>query len=322
MNNTSAPNVTKPYMFIFQPYFSRLTWILGILMTHTVLALIITFSNVVVLVAFFKNSKLRTTTNLVIISMATADLLVGCVVIPLWLYIADLDFMVGPPFQKWQQLMHRAYSYIDQALGLNSIFQLVLLHCLRSYSIAFPLRHRQLSNRPVVVGCLVVWAICIAFPPLVREVIIPKSCLFCFVYVTLIANIGLPLVLLTIANIILWKSVAKSSRASQKKDKKILVTVAILIGILCVCFLPFLITNVIVTVKRKLLFSRDAIMGLKFLHFCNSALNPPIYALRHPEMARTFKAMFSMHSARDVGQSTRTRVTNNTSTSQVLSTST
>ena len=63
-------------------------------------------------------------------------------------------------------------------------------------------------------------------------------------------------------------------------------------------------------------------MGLKFLHFTNSALNPPIYALRHPEMARTFKAMFNLHSARDVGQSTRTRVTNNLSTSQVMSTNT
>ena len=322
MNNTTAPNVTNPYMFVFQPYFSRLTWILGILMTHTVLAVFITFSNAVVLAAFFKNSKLRTTTNLVIISMATADLLVGCVVIPLWLYTADLNFMVGPPFQKWYLKLYRAYLYIDQALGLNSIFQLVLLHCLRSYSIAFPLRHRQLSSRPVVVACLVVWAICIAFPPLVREVIIPKSCLYCFVYVTLIANIGLPLVLLTIANTILWKSVAKSSRASQKKDKKILVTVGILIGILCVCFLPFLIANVVVTVKRDHLFSRDAIIGLKFLHFCNSALNPPIYALRHPEMARTFKAMFNLRSQRDVGESTRTRVTNNVSTSQVLSTTT
>ena len=133
-------------MFIFQPYFSRLTWILGILMTHTVLAVFITFSNVLVLAAFFKNSKLRTTTNLVIISMATADLLVGCVVIPLWLYISDLNFMVGPPIQKWQLQFRQAYLFIDQALGLNSIFQLVLLHCLRSYSIAFPLRHRQLSN--------------------------------------------------------------------------------------------------------------------------------------------------------------------------------
>ena len=99
-------------------------------------------------------------------------------------------------------------------------------------------------------------------------------------------------------------------------------TVAILIGILCVCFLPFLITNVIVTVRNLPLFSFETRMALKFLHFCNSALNPPVYALRHPEIARTFKAMFSMHSARDVGQSTRTRVTNNMSTSQVLSTTT
>ncbi|CAB4014368.1 probable G- coupled receptor No18 isoform X1 [Paramuricea clavata] len=326
MNNSSAPNMTnngsfsgsfRPWPF---PFFSQVGWILGVLVTHSILAVFITFSNLVVLAAFYKNSKLRTTTNLIIISMATADLLVGCVVVPLWLYTADLWFMIGPPFQEWQMKLFRTYTYTDQALGLNSIYQLVLLHGLRSYSIAFPLRHRQLNNRPVIAVCLLVWAICIAFPPVVREVVIPKSCTNCFAYVTLIANIGLPLVLLTIANIILWRSVVKSSRARQKKDTKILVTVAILIGILCVCFLPFLITNVIVTVENIPDFSFKAVMALKFLHFCNSALNPPVYALRHPEIARTFKGMFCSHSARDVGQSTRTRVTNNATTSQALST--
>jgi hypothetical protein len=128
------------------PFFSQLGWILGILVSHSVLAVFITFSNLLVLAAFYKNSKLRTTTNLVIASMAIADLLVGCMVIPIWLYTADLQFMIGPPFQMWQLKMFKAYLDMDQALGLNSVFQLVLLHCLRSYSIAFPLRHRQLNN--------------------------------------------------------------------------------------------------------------------------------------------------------------------------------
>ena len=128
------------------------------LVTHSILALFITFSNLIVLAAFYKNSKLRTTTNLVIISMATADLLVGCVVIPMWLYTGDLAFMIGPPFEKWQMKMFRAYLYMDQALGLNSIFQLVLLHALRSYSIAFPLRHRQLNNSKFI-SFLVCWSL-------------------------------------------------------------------------------------------------------------------------------------------------------------------
>jgi hypothetical protein len=79
------------------------------------------------------------------------------------------------------------------------------------------------------------------------------------------------------------------------------VTMSILIGILCVCFLPFLITNVVVQVENIPDFNFKGLMALKFLHFCNSALNPLVYALRHPEIARTFKGMFCSHSARDVG---------------------
>lgn len=78
--------------------------------------------------------------------MATADLLVGAVVIPIWLYSGELKFMTGPPFEEWQDKMFLSYLNIDQALGLNSIYQLVLLHALRSYSIAFPLKHRQMNN--------------------------------------------------------------------------------------------------------------------------------------------------------------------------------
>ena len=131
---------------MWTPRFSQLGWILGVLVTHSILTVFIVFSNIVVLAAFYKNSELRTTINLVIVSMATADLLIGCVVIPIWLYVADLGFMVGPPLEKWHMKLVEAYTYIDQALGLNSVFQLVLLHGFRSYSIAFPLRHRLMSK--------------------------------------------------------------------------------------------------------------------------------------------------------------------------------
>ena len=70
--------------------------------------------------------------------------------IPMWLYGADLFFMTGPPYKEWHEKFNHAYQYIDQSLGLNSIYQLVLLHGLRSYSIAFPLRHRQLNNSKFV----------------------------------------------------------------------------------------------------------------------------------------------------------------------------
>ena len=130
----------------FHPRFTQLGWFLGIVGTHSILALIIVFSNFVALFAFYKNCRLRTTTNMVIVSMAVADLLVGAIVIPLWLYTGNYHFMAGPPFKIWQTRLSLAYRYIDQGLGFNSVYQLVLLHWLRSYSIWSPLQHRQMNN--------------------------------------------------------------------------------------------------------------------------------------------------------------------------------
>lgn len=51
-----------------------------------VLALIILFGNTLVCVAFYKNRKLRTTTNCFLVSLAIADIAVGSFSLPYWIY--------------------------------------------------------------------------------------------------------------------------------------------------------------------------------------------------------------------------------------------
>ena len=79
-------------------------------------------------------------------SMAVADLAIGLVVVPTWLYIIDIGYNQGPPFTKTELLFFKVYQYIDQSLALTSAYHLVYLHSLRSYSIVFPIQHRKMSK--------------------------------------------------------------------------------------------------------------------------------------------------------------------------------
>ena len=132
---------------MFPLFFTKMEWIFGILFTHSLFATFIVVSNMTVLYAFFKNSRLRNTTNSVLMSMAVADLAIGLVVFPIWLYIIDIGYNQGPPYTKTAVLFFEAYQYIDQSLGLTSVYHLVYLHSLRSYSIVFPFQHRNMSKR-------------------------------------------------------------------------------------------------------------------------------------------------------------------------------
>ena len=139
----------------FQDSITETGWI-AMFLTHTLCALFIIIGNCFVFGAFIKNPRLRTTTNIVLMSMAVSDLLVGIFALPVWMFIAYQ--LYGPPPRLNTQWFHNllsAYINIDQTLPLVSIFHLVYLHSLRSYSIVFPLRHRRMSTRTLCMLCVV-----------------------------------------------------------------------------------------------------------------------------------------------------------------------
>lgn len=69
---------------------------------------------------------------------------------------------------------------------------------------------------PVLIAILMIWAVCVAYP-FVKKEITSRFCDDCFVYISLTSNIGIPLVIVSVANFLLWRRVAKSFRQHQKK---------------------------------------------------------------------------------------------------------
>ena len=73
-----------------------------------ILALMIVFGNSLVIGAFRVNRRLRGTTNLLLMFLAIADLLIGTVSVPLWVYISVTYTTKGPLYDFYLTLMSSA----------------------------------------------------------------------------------------------------------------------------------------------------------------------------------------------------------------------
>ena len=101
---------------------------------------------------------------------------------------------------------------------------------------------------------------------------------------------------------------------------KILVTIGLLIGLLAVCYLPFLIMNIINVFAKQLKVTLGTVIAFKFIHFLNSAINPVVYALRNRDLGRAIKTMLCGKQQRDVTLTAQTLASGNPSRSVVITT--
>ena len=104
-----------------------------------ILALMIVFGNSLVISAFRVNRRLRTTTNLLLMSLAIADLLIGTVSVPLWVYISVTYTFQGP--------LYDFYLTFDVICGVSSILNLTAISQERCYALLHPIKHRNIRKR-------------------------------------------------------------------------------------------------------------------------------------------------------------------------------
>ena len=89
--------------------------------------------------AFRVNRRLRRTTNLLFMFLAIADLLIGTVSVPLWVYISVTYTVRGP--------LYNFYLIFDVICGVSSILNLTAISLERCYALLHPIKHRNIRKR-------------------------------------------------------------------------------------------------------------------------------------------------------------------------------
>ena len=151
LNNTSSSS-TEPDL---PSKAERIAWCSA----FTLEAVLIVAGNLLTIVLFAVNKKLRKKTLFLIINMAFADLILGAVSLPLRILLAWGCYQpwTAKPHQSW-----RIFVVIIDSVSLQaSLISAALISVERFYAIYWPLKHRTLSMRAYRTVIFVAWTLAI-----------------------------------------------------------------------------------------------------------------------------------------------------------------
>ena len=108
--------------------------------------------NMLAIILFSKEKKLRKKSLFLVMNMALADVMLGAVSLPLYVYL-----IVGPYYQLWTAKANTSMSYfyhfLDVTFSQSSLISAGFISCERFYAIYGPLKHQTMSMRAYSINC-------------------------------------------------------------------------------------------------------------------------------------------------------------------------
>ena len=251
-------------------------------------AVVIVAGNALTIAAFTTRRLVRKRTLFFLISLAIADMMVGAVAIPLYIY---LSFHTG----LQQGAVHYLFDAVDILSGLASVFTLAMISVERFFAIGWPLVHRRLRKRVYFSFIGLGWfsALAIAMINLLyRYKIAPYVATLDIVLTALLTSF----VITCAAYVALWLRVRFRYRngLGREPDKRLAKTLCLVTGVFILTWLPF--HSLLYVVHFCLacpLPSQNALNFIKLLQYCNSFMNTVIYSLRMPEFRKAIFEIFN-----------------------------
>ena len=171
----------------------------------------------------------------------------------------------------------------------------------RMFAVKFPLRHRNLSSRPIIAAILVAWMSGI-FLTVTRSIpgINSKD------YTISVFSLGFlfPTAVIIGSYIILYnaakpKNITVQTRRPIAREVRVARMIQIVIGLFLFCWLPFVVMGIIYADCNFWCFKipHSLFYFTKCLHYSNSMMNFIVYALRSPQYSDAFKALLLRQSA-------------------------
>ena len=282
---TKASNNTSSSATVGFPFPSKSEGI-ALFSAFALEAVLIIVGNFLTVVLFSFNKKLRKKSMFLVINMAFADVMLGAVSLPLYLYL-----YVGPPYQLWTSEAHVSLDIFRQIVeaifSQASLLSAVFMSCERCYAICWPLKHRTLSMRAYRIVVFMVWTLAIlvfAVYFLLSYLISNKYAYSVWIFFSLTC-----LVIICFCNISVCRKFQNSNMASQQQNRasqnqRLTKTLLFVSVIAVLSWLPFVIVNYLIFIQEIFFLQMFLFLDLtRILLYYNSFVNPFVYALRIPE---------------------------------------
>ncbi|KAK2837700.1 hypothetical protein Q5P01_014912 [Channa striata] len=289
------------------------------------IALFSVLGNVLVCWAVCLNSNLQSITNFFVVSLAVADIAVGVLAIPFAIVIST-----GFCSNFYGCLFIACFVLV---LTQNSIFSLLAIAIDRYIAIKIPLRYNSLVTGERARGIIAIcWVLSIVIgltpmmgwhvpsdgftstngtcPPGLMQCLFEKVVVMEYmVYFNFFACVLIPLVLMLAIYLCIFMAAlhqlklievkavhGEKSRSTLQKEIQAAKSLAIIVGLFAVCWLPLHIINCFTLFCPKCERPPVWVMYVAIiLSHANSVINPFIYAYRIREFRQTFRKIIRRH---------------------------
>lgn len=249
------------------------------------------FGNALVILAFKRNTKIRTVTNYFVVSLAVADILIALVSMPIW----AAYLMSGV---ELKQGLLKVWTFMDILCGVASIINLTAISIERYFCITYPLSyHTTMTSVKAITTIIIIWIFSIIMsslkiilwklPPPKYELMVVISCFF------------VPLIIMCTTYRFIFKTARFQARqialmingnvknfllASEMRAAK---TLAVVMGAFVISWGPFFTINIVYGFCTRCVTS-DSVVVAKWMHYSNSVFNPIVYACMNKEFRKAF----------------------------------
>ena len=303
--------------------------VIGLINFHMILAVLAVFGSYLMIKAFHKFFRLRTESNIILVSLSAAD---GILAIPLILDAIHRIVDLSPQFQRKHQALCISSAIICFFLISVIILHLALISVERFIAVMWALRYRTIvTNRRAVIACIGMWlwsvAVVFLFPNAMtagssddfdhfRQAIHPCSCSHDgpldhhhlapstkgYLVFLMISLMIIPLMIIAFSygyTFVVSQRHRKEIRelgdiprmASIKREMKGTRTLAIVVAICLFSIIPLLVVTCLrfLGVPPKRKYVKFIVFDLA--RGLNAICNPVIYGWRNKEFRRAFRKL-------------------------------
>ena len=239
--------------------------------------------NLLTVLLFAINRTLRKKSLFLVINMAFADLMLGTVTLPIYMYAVGASYHLWTG--GWTKSLLYVYKIVDTAFSQASLISAAFISGERFYAIYWPFKHKTLPVRAYCIFIVVVWTIAL----LIAGVWTAFSWFISFKHAVYIWSPYILILLFIVSgcNIGIWKkfqhgsvSLQHQNRASQ--NKRLTKTLLFVSVLALLSWLPLVLMNILIYVCHVPIPWRFY-RAVNVVNYSNSFVNPVVYALRIPE---------------------------------------
>ena len=122
----------------------------------TLASALIVIGNLLTIILFTVNKRLRKKSLILVINMAVSDLMLGAVSLPLYIYLVGLS-----DYQLWTETLDLNVPFLiaDILATKASLISATFISCERFYAIYWPFKYRTLTTQTYYIVIFIVWTL-------------------------------------------------------------------------------------------------------------------------------------------------------------------